>query len=858
SRALGRLETFPIGDLAMDEACRRFSPDVILYRPVADHLYLHDAALRLIDSLGKPYALWLMDDWPERLRNTNPAAHERIDEDLRRLFACSYANFAISDSMADTFRERYGVEFDVVRNGVRKIDWPQRRSEKQQARSPIRLRYSGNLAPDMTRDSVLETAQAVAKLREEGVDIVFEGRTQPHWKRFADELFAGLDGVTFSTASMPMDSYRRWLTNADILLLAYNFDEETKRYVQYSFANKAPELLAAGSAIIAYGPDYIDTIDYLAQRGLAQMVTKQGVAEVTEGLRALAADAAMRAELGKRGAHHAFEAFELDRQKEKMTAALQEISKRWRPPIFDFHPRARAEFDELAFAVKTVGGDERRRISYQGETALKRAAQYSDSGWDVRAAQPSSEIQGATAEGLSETALLCVDIAEPSSVDIVRAGAAAGAFDTVCALLERPTDEAEAARAHEIAKALAATGFSVFVSEWRAAESEGAPSSWKKLARYPTEPSGREIAGVVAFLNEPPAKTLDEAFSAALQYSKQYDPRTGRPSKGTQRPTGRRPAGGMRANGTEAMSIRSYIKARHPVLADLLRFAAWSARAMMRRLFGFFGLFLVLMIGLGVTAWRMPEHAILWLSIAGASLLALIGFLAIGYGKHLFNVYRREQAAAATELRLAMEAKLRDAKAAAKLEARQLAAEHEKLCGELRRGEEALAHAKKALREEQFNKISQMREKVDRIAQRQDELIGKLRADANKLMTSQSRMSVANASAARPHIRRLEEEKLDRFRGTWVKTFGLDLSKSQLAYLAHKICLMEDVAEGRLATPIETMLLRLLASHSLKGESLDILEIGTLFGVSAASLYALRAPQDRSVSLTLIDPMEGY
>lgn len=868
----GERRIFTAADITVDRACFDFAPDVILYRPVADRLCLHDVAMRVISSINRPFALWMMDDWPERLRACDPIGFARMDADLRTLFRFSYANFAISERMGEIFGERYAVEFDVVRNGVRLNDWPARSGEGEAA-GPIRLRYSGNLAADMTRQSVLETAQAVSALRARGVDIVFEGRTQAHWKKQTDHLFHDLQGVSFSAADLPLENYRQWLADADISLIAYNFDKETRRYVQYSFANKTPEILASGSAVLAYGPRDIETIDYLIKNAVAHPVVEQGVERVADALAALIHDPALRRGLGERGRDHAHRAFDLDIEQRKMRGRLQQISEIWRPQISVLPQRAKATFDAAAFVCEALGAHHDRNgaiiIGCDGERFVK-------AGWRVwRPAQSNAAQQAPNAlpdEVQTVGAVMIDDVsgaaqlldrlaevgAEPPSVVVAGGGQADGDGDARKALAAR----------------LKSDGYSVFISEfwWK---KDGDAKSWKQITRFPREVDDWSQSGIIAFRREPERARLEHAFSEALRY-------TPIPANGAEAqesrvdPVGASPARRAQQSGTALMNISGHLAARHPVVGEIAAFVRWSLRSMARRIFGFSGLFLATLAGLGAAAWLHFELWGLWLGLAIAATAGVAAFLVVGYGRHkqiennnflmaeisrlrreTNSLLKSESAAARAQI-----AKIRGDAAALRESEHSLREELAHLQGESSRSRKAferdldnlrnaLQQAKEKLRKERAESAARNYDKLSELAARTSSAIEKIERNA-------SHASVANASLVRPHARRLEDEKLRIFQKFWIKTFGLDLSKSQLAYLAHKICLAEDTAEGRLAAPVETMLLRLLASHSLKGEALEILEIGTLFGVGAACLYNLRAPIERKVSLSLLDPMEGY
>lgn len=153
---------------------------------------------------------------------------------------------------------------------------------------------------------------------------------------------------------------------------------------------------------------------------------------------------------------------------------------------------------------------------------------------------------------------------------------------------------------------------------------------------------------------------------------------------------------------------------------------------------------------------------------------------------------------------------------------------------------------------------------IEALAARVDTLQAKQTADIERertrLYTYLLNLSTINSSGFLGHRRHLSDAAVRDLIGGYVKALGLDYSKRQLAYLAHKVCLLEDRCVGRLATAIETILVRLLAARHLVAtqDRLHVLEIGTLFGVGAGALYELNRLRTDDLELTLIDPLIGY
>ncbi|XSG82625.1 MAG: class I SAM-dependent methyltransferase [Methyloligella sp. ZOD6] len=106
--------------------------------------------------------------------------------------------------------------------------------------------------------------------------------------------------------------------------------------------------------------------------------------------------------------------------------------------------------------------------------------------------------------------------------------------------------------------------------------------------------------------------------------------------------------------------------------------------------------------------------------------------------------------------------------------------------------------------------------------------------------------------------RLLTRENQSSLRGIWSERLGLELKPTMIDYCARRVRTMESILRGRLATAVEDMILRTMVPMSVKQPTVSILEIGTLFGVGAAIMYELLRPRFDSVSITLLDPLDGY
>ncbi|MEO0696929.1 MAG: class I SAM-dependent methyltransferase [Pseudomonadota bacterium] len=108
------------------------------------------------------------------------------------------------------------------------------------------------------------------------------------------------------------------------------------------------------------------------------------------------------------------------------------------------------------------------------------------------------------------------------------------------------------------------------------------------------------------------------------------------------------------------------------------------------------------------------------------------------------------------------------------------------------------------------------------------------------------------------HQRFLTPDDVEVLLDDWAAPLGVELTRASLRYHAERIKILESQCQGRLATDLQTMLVRCLAARSIRREQVNITEIGVLFGVGAGCLYDTCRFRNQDVQLTLIDPLKGY
>jgi tetratricopeptide (TPR) repeat protein len=290
------------------EECRHFKPDLIYYRPVADRPELDEFAQSAITELGLPVVTHIMDDWPDRLTHQNLELASKLNTSFQTLLDRSAARLSICEAMSQAFQERYGLDFIAIANCIDIEEWlkiERRVAETKTKRQGFTLRYVGGLADDMNFTSISEIAREVAALHPQ-LGVKLEIYTMSHWKQKAVQAFGNLAGISINDANLSPNDYYELLASSDALIVAYNFDRDSIRYVRYSMANKLPECMASGAPLLIYGPMEVATVAYAVDTQAVVAVTEQKPEQIQAAIQKLVLETAECRKLAQQARQFAF------------------------------------------------------------------------------------------------------------------------------------------------------------------------------------------------------------------------------------------------------------------------------------------------------------------------------------------------------------------------------------------------------------------------------------------------------------------------------------------------------------------------------------------------------------------------
>ena len=645
-------------DFTLDAAfaeVANFNPDLIFYRPVPENQVLHDFAMNIIKSLDRPLVTWIVDDWPSSLKENNPVLFEKMDQDFRHLLSQSIWNYSISDSMSESFGKRYGVDFESLANGVVPAEWVPVSKPPLENRT-FKIRYAGGLAENMNRASFIRLANSVEALSKH-INVKLEILTKPHWWETIKDQVGHYKSIKVELKSRSPNAYRNWLKNADCVVILYNFDEMSIKYIADSFANKLPECLASGSPLLMHGPSAAATIRYMEGQDCAVIVNEPSEDKLKAAITKLMKNDKEQKRLIENARSLAFENHNLNVIRNSLYSNLKSIASRFQKTSkfnsFDRQKAASLNETNIIFELSNHSGP-KTMIDVGGHAGTSSRA-FAKKKWNIIAFEPdpdnrqlfakslghmknvildpravgekaesnvafynsseSTGISGMLAFRDSHKQSTTVDVTTIENIvidknlekiDFLKIDAEGYDFSVLKGI---PWDvlhpeiiecEFEDFKTQQLGHSwrdmcnyLLARGYSVYLSEWHPIIRYGISHDWHTMHKYPCELNNQKAWGNILAFKQDPGEV---ALSKAIDKALQF-PRYGvEPQSGTKNENNDMSEVSNHLN--KPIGIGRRLREKSPALFRVAQFGKWSLNFFRRHLFA--SIVALLLIGFGL------------------------------------------------------------------------------------------------------------------------------------------------------------------------------------------------------------------------------------------------------------------
>lgn len=299
---------------------RQFEPDV---------LYGHFSSLnslrflrRMQRAMDLPLVLHFMDDFPEALYRGDLASRflrPRYLAEFAELVRSADVAIAICQEMAEEYGQRYQrpvlslpmpVELDTYQAAAR-TQWA--------AGHPFRLRYGGRVGWAI-HESLADLARAIHTLRQEGADVAFDLVTF-QTEQVPAACLASI-GVSVQIPG-PLGDLPRLQAEADVLVICYDFDQESFRQARYSMPSKMVPSMASGTPILVYGPAGLPVVEYARRDSWGKVVDRRDPVALQAAVRELMDSAVLREQLGRTAQRLAAERHDAKKVSENFRVMLE-------------------------------------------------------------------------------------------------------------------------------------------------------------------------------------------------------------------------------------------------------------------------------------------------------------------------------------------------------------------------------------------------------------------------------------------------------------------------------------------------------------------------------------------------------
>jgi hypothetical protein len=271
----------------------------IIYTHLGDLTFLR-LTQRIAPLTGCAVAFHIMDNWLEtRYRRglMAPFLHWQMQRRFRRLVQGASARLCISERMAAAYSARFGHPFAAFHNVLETERWLAQSKEGWDPHEPFTILYSGSIEANQV-DALVDCVAAVSRLHAQGARIELHIHTPDFYAvRWRARLEA--PGVSLREPLLNRDVARR-LAQADLLLLAVNFDAASEQYFRYSMPTKLPAYMLSACPILIYGPAGIESAIYAREGDWAMVVDSPGIDGLTDAIMLLRSDSSLRRTLGLR------------------------------------------------------------------------------------------------------------------------------------------------------------------------------------------------------------------------------------------------------------------------------------------------------------------------------------------------------------------------------------------------------------------------------------------------------------------------------------------------------------------------------------------------------------------------------
>lgn len=235
----------------------------ILYIRLSPHVPTLELGCKLATTLPHvPVIVHYMDQ--PSLKGMSPTRAAYIQQMYDMLVRRATRVYTIHESSVPWLQEAYGCQPEVLANFVQEEATPNLQLGELMKR-PLKIHYFGSIDRKMNADAIAKVCKVVSNLEWVSFSIWSNSGVWGDVKDISDSS----SNISVAPSNLPEKEFQAKMKEADLLLLPYNSDDESRAFLKHSFSNKFVDYLEVGGVILCYGSTEIPTVKSCADSGLA-------------------------------------------------------------------------------------------------------------------------------------------------------------------------------------------------------------------------------------------------------------------------------------------------------------------------------------------------------------------------------------------------------------------------------------------------------------------------------------------------------------------------------------------------------------------------------------------------------------
>lgn len=271
-----------------------YKPDIVYTQASSRNAVLF--CISVHNSLKKPFIFHMMDDWPALIGNKGffrKYWHKKIDSELRILLEKASLLMSISDYMTHEYKKRYGKYFVAFHNPIDIEFWGKYQKDDYKLGDSPTILYAGktSLGVKTSLEIVAKAIQYINDTLNMSIKFNLQIKENPSWIT----KYSCVERKSF----VPYNDLPKVFSEADFLILPYDFSRESIKYVQYSMPTKATEFMISGTPIILFAPKETAIVKYCQLHDCAKIITENNIQSFANSIKDLINNESERLHIAK-------------------------------------------------------------------------------------------------------------------------------------------------------------------------------------------------------------------------------------------------------------------------------------------------------------------------------------------------------------------------------------------------------------------------------------------------------------------------------------------------------------------------------------------------------------------------------